>query len=271
MSDSRAIGVIDSGLGGLTVVRELHRLMPKERIYYFGDTASGLYGNRSDEWIHEATQRNASFLVDKDIKLLVVACSTMSSVAGTDRLVAADLDVPVIGSVQPGAKAAILRTAERKIGVIGTRATIRSQAFTRAVREIDGHMKVYGQACPLLVPLVDEGLVDNDIARLTAQYYLYRQVNIGIDCLVLACTHYPLLMEVIQETVGTRIQLIDSSLWLAKEAQDILIALNGLSGDPDGFGGSAYYFTDTNNLDDQPILSLLGTEMGIVEKVAAGE
>lgn len=268
MSDNRPIGVVDSGIGGISVVNEIHRLMPGESVYYLGDTAHAPYGNRSDQWIREKTLRNTAFLLGHDVKILVVACSTMSAVTGTDNIGKGYRDTPIIGSVQPSAKAAVLRTAEKKVGVIGTRASIRSGAFSKSISEFDKDVKVFEQACPLLSSLVDEGFVDNDIARLCTEYYLYRQVNIGIDCLILASTQYPLLMEVIQETVGTRIQLIDTALWLAKEVQDILIALNGLSDKKDtGIESSRFFLTDTTWGEELPISGLLGKDPSMFESV----
>jgi glutamate racemase len=153
--------------------------------------------------------------------------------------------VPVIGSILPGVRAAVLRTAEKKIGVIGTDAVIRSDAYLRAIHSIDSEIKVFGKACPLLVPLIEEGLIDFDVTRAAVQHYLYEMIDLGVDCLILGCTHYPLLIELFQGTVGTRIQLLDSSLWTAKEAQDILNVLDSFA--PEGKDGkvvSKYYATD---------------------------
>ncbi len=225
MSDERPIGVLDSGIGGLTVAREIVRMMPDERIIYLGDTARFPYGNRSDESIRSLALQGAETLLARDIKLLVIACNTISAVAleSIEKLAG---DVPVIGSVLPGARAAVLRTADRKIGVIGTRATIRSGAYGKAIRHLDGTIKIYETATPLLIPLAEEMMFDHDITRLTVQLYLYEMIDLGIDCLILGCSYYPLLFEAIQETVGTRIQVIDSAIWTAKEAQDILSALD---------------------------------------------
>ena len=198
---------------------------------------------------------------------MVVACNTVSSVALEDiRQVARD--IPVIGVVSPGARAAVLRTAERKIGVIGTVATIRTQSYTRAMHEIDARITVFGKACPLFVPLVEEGLFNSDISRLAAQHYLYDIVNSDIDCLILGCTHYPLLMEVIQSTVGNRIQLIDSALWTAKEAQDILVALNAQCAAPKGGLERSRFFVSDCTPDFERLAAMfLGTPLPLVERV----
>jgi glutamate racemase len=244
VSDSRPIGVFDSGLGGLTVVRELFRLMPNERVVYLGDTARCPYGVRSHEAIRTFGMQDAQFLMSMDIKMLIVACNTVSSVA-LDHIRDSAQETPVIGVVLPGCKSAVLRTAEKKIGVIGTSATIRTGAYPKTIRSIDSQIKVYGKACPLFVPLAEEGLQHSHIARAVAQYYLYELVDTGIDCLILGCTHYPLLMEVIQETVGNSIQVLDSAFWTAKEAQDILSALSATAErGADGPGGSGFYVTD---------------------------
>lgn len=229
MSDSRPIGVLDSGIGGLTVVREIVRLMPREQIIYLGDTAHSPYGNRSVEAIRSFALQGAETLFARGVKLLVVACNTISAVA-LETIERHAQDVPVIGAVLPGARAAVLRTADRKIGVIGTRATIRSGTYRQAINRIDGSIKVYETATPLLVPLIEEMMFDHEITRLTAQFYLYEMIDLGVDCLILGCSYYPLLFEVIQGTVGTRMQIIDSALWTAKEVQDILNALDLYSG-----------------------------------------
>jgi glutamate racemase len=267
MSDNRAIGCFDSGLGGLTVVRELIRLMPGERIVYLGDTARVPYGGRSDDTICTFGMQDAYFLLNEDIKLLVVACNTVSSVA-LDHIERSVKDIPVVGVVQPGARAAALRTAERKIGVIGTSATIRAGAYSRAIHSFDRDIKVFGKACPLFVPLVEEGLHGHDIARLTVQHYLAEMLDLNIDCIILGCTHYPLLMPVIQEMVGMRTHLLDSALWTAKEVQDILMALNGFSDRREGgMEESRFLITDLTPRFKDLAASFLGTPLPQVEQV----
>lgn len=244
MSDTRPIGILDSGLGGLTVVKEIQRLMPGERIIYIGDTARGPYGGHSEEIIRRHATEMAEYLMKMDVKMLISSCNTVSSVA-LEHIERTCKDTPVIGVVLPGARAAVLRTAERKIGVVGTEMTIRSNAYTRAIQSLDSSLKVYGKSCPLFVPIVEEKMLNHDITRVVTQYYLYEMIDLGIDCIILGCSHYPLLMETIQGTVGTRIQLIDSALWTAKEVQDILTALKGFN--PEQSGGykhSRFLVTD---------------------------
>ena len=244
MSDTRPIGVFDSGLGGLTVVRELFRLMPGERIVYLGDTARCPYGGRSEGTIRTFGLQDAQLLMEMDIKLLVAACNTVSSVA-LDHIERNVKDTPVVGVVLPGARAAAQRTVERKVGVIGTSATIRAGAYTRAIQTLDPSIVVFGKACPLFVPLVEEGLINHEITRLAVQHYLKELLEKGTDCIILGCTHYPLLIQAIQEFVGIRTHLVDSALWTAKEVQNILMALGALS--PERSGGleaSRFMVTD---------------------------
>jgi len=271
MSDSRPIGVFDSGLGGLTVAKEIFRLMPNERIIYLGDTARVPYGSKSEETICRFGLQDARVLMDMDVKLLIVACNTVSSVA-MDYLREHIKDIPVIGVVLPGARAAALRSAEKKIGVIGTAATIRSGSYAKAIHNIDPSIKVYGKPCPLFVPLVEEGLIDNDITRMTVQHYLYEIVELGVDCLILGCTHYPILMEVIQSTVGTRIELVDSALWTAKEAQSILQAMAMSAGDDiNGLQSSKFLVSDITPNFESVAEALLGSSLPGIEKVSVEE
>jgi glutamate racemase len=268
MSDTRPIGVFDSGLGGLTVVRELIRLMPGERIVYLGDTARCPYGGRSEETISMFGMQDARLLMDMDIKLLVVACNTVSSVA-LDYIQKNIKEIPVVGVVLPGARAAAVRTAERKVGVIGTAATIRAGAYVRAIHAQDAAIKVYGKACPLFVPLVEEGLLDHEITRLTVQYYLAELLDIGVDCIILGCTHYPLLLQTIQEHVGTRTHCVDSALWTAKEVQDILTALGDISTEKEGgLAASRFLVTDFTPRFRELAASFLGASLPSVERVA---
>ena len=271
MGDSRAIGVFDSGLGGLTVVNELVRLMPNERIIYLGDTARVPYGGRSHDTIRQYGLQDARVLMEMDIKLLIVACNTVSSVA-LDYLEQRIKDIPVIGVVLPGAKAAVSKTSEKKVGVIGTMATVGSGSYAKAIQDIDPSIKVYGKACPLFVPLVEEGLFDHDITKLTVKYYLDELLDLGVDCLVLGCTHYPLLTKVIQETAGSRIQLLDSALWTAKEAQNTLTALNALAPDNvDGFAMSRFMVSDLTPRFESLAQTLMGRQLPGIEKVSLDE
>jgi glutamate racemase len=201
--------VFDSGIGGLTVVHAIRELLPGEDLLYLGDTARYPYGTKSADTVLAYAFENADFLIEKGVKALVVACNTMSSVA-LDELVAR-YDVPVLGVIEPAVEEALSASRNRRIGVIATEATIASGAYTRALRAADPGVEVYTRACPLFVPLVEEGWVDNEVARRAAELYLASLRQSGIDTLILGCTHYPLLRRLIAAVVGRRVKLIDSS------------------------------------------------------------
>lgn len=214
------IGVFDSGIGGLTVVKQLKKMIPDERLVYFGDTARIPYGTRSSNLIKQYSLEDARFLLQYDIKMLVVACNTASSTALPS--LEEELDVPVIGVVRPGAEASVNVTKNKKIGVIGTAATINSSSYTKHIIKSLSHVQVFGRACPLLVSLVEEGWLDTEVTRLTLHTYLDDMIKEDIDTLILGCTHYPLLHETIQEVVGENVALIDSGEETAKAVKKML-------------------------------------------------
>ena len=220
MSDSRPIGVFDSGIGGLTVVKALRDLLPNENIFYLGDTARVPYGPKSPETVQRYAVELAGMLMQKNAKALVVACNTVSSVALP--LLVKKFSVPVIGVIEPGARAALQATRNRHIGVIGTRATIRSGAYENALRALNVHVRVSSVACPLLVPLIEEGLLDDKLTDLTIERYLNPMVADGIDTLVLGCTHYPLLTRAIARSLGDKIEIVDSAMNCARAVKDLL-------------------------------------------------
>src|SRR6185503_2757211 len=187
----KPIGVFDSGIGGLTVVKALRELLPNEDIFYVGDTARVPYGNKSAETVERYAIELASMLTQAHSKVIIVACNTVSSVAIPK--LRANVSVPVIGVIEPGAQAAIATTRNRHVGVIGTRATIRSGAYENALRALNVHVKVTSRACPLLVPLIEEGLLNDALTDQTIARYLDPMIADGIDTMVLGCTHYPLL------------------------------------------------------------------------------
>jgi glutamate racemase len=267
MADERPIGMFDSGIGGLTVAKEVFASMPGERIIYLGDMARCPYGGRSEETIRTFGLQDARFLVSKDIKMLIVACNTVSSVA-LDHIQKEINEIPVIGVVAPGARAAVSRTVAKRIGIIGTVATIRTKSYEKEIFRLDQTIKTYGKACPLFVPLVEEGLIDGEIARLVVQRYVYELINYGIDCLILGCTHYPLLLETIQSSVGAGIQLLDSAYWTAREAKDILSAMNMLSvKKTGGKEASAFFMTDITEGFPKNASAFLGGQLPNIEKV----
>lgn len=220
MSDKRPIGVFDSGVGGLTVVSQLCKILPGEDIVYFGDTARVPYGTKSKETITKFSVENAEFLMEKNVKLIVVACNTASSL-GLDFLKRC-FRVPLLGVIEPGAKGAIAATRNNRVGVVGTSATIASGAYEAAIHKIDPKISVYGCSCPLFVPLVEEGWLNKTVTHDIAMTYLAPMRRKNVDTLILGCTHYPLLKDTIQKTVGGKVVLIDSAREVAKEARAIL-------------------------------------------------
>lgn len=210
MKADQPIGIFDSGIGGLTVFSAIKRLLPNEDLVYLGDSARVPYGTKSPETVIRYSVQNTEFLKSKGVKVIVAACNTVSAVA-LPKLTEEFDDISIIGVVLPGAEAAIKSSKRRVIGVIGTQATISSEAYLRALKRLDKNVKVISQACPLFVPLVEEGWLDNEIAVKTAEYYLADIVGDGIDVLILGCTHYPLLKKTISKIVGPGLALVDSS------------------------------------------------------------
>lgn len=217
---TKPIGVFDSGLGGLTVARAIRARLPHEALVYFGDTARVPYGSKSQETIVRFTWEAIHFLRQHDVKCIVVACNTASALA-LPALVG-QVDVPLLGVITPGARAAAHATRAKKVGVIGTAATIASDVYTRAIRTLDPGITVYAQPCPLFVPLVEEGWDDRAATRLVVEEYLQPLRAARIDTLVLGCTHYPLLTALIQAYMGADVQLVDSATTCAHDLADLL-------------------------------------------------
>lgn len=225
MSDARPIGIFDSGVGGLTVVGEVRKLLPREEVVYFGDTARVPYGTKSKETVTRFSVENVEFLMKHNVKLVVVACNTASSLS-LDFLKRC-FRVPIIGVIEPGAKGAVSSTRRGRIGVIGTQATIASGAYEREIRKLRADAEVFSQGCPLFVPLVEEGWLDKDVTAEIASVYLAPLKKKRVDTLVLGCTHYPLLKKVISKVMGRDVLLIDSAKEVAARVRDLLDA-NGL-------------------------------------------
>lgn len=238
MADNRPIGVFDSGLGGLTVVKELINTLPFEDIVYFGDTDRVPYGTKSNITIKKFAREDEAFLLSKDVKLIVAACGTVSSVASDT---AKNLPVPFVEVVSHACKSAVKSTKNKKIGVIGTAATINSGEHKRQILEICPDATVYCQSCTLFVPLVESGLTDeNDIIVLeTAKKYLTPLKEAGIDTLILGCTHYPLLSSAIKKVLGNEVTLINAGTSTATAVKEILEKSDLLN---DGKGGNVSYF-----------------------------
>ena len=234
------IGIFDSGIGGLTVLKEIIKKLPGENTVYLGDTARVPYGIRSPEIVLKYSIENAKFLITRGIKILVVACNTSSSVSLP--YLTKNLTIPVIGVVEPGAQAAVAHSKTKKIAVIGTETTISSNSYKKAIKSIDNSSEVVGIACPLFVPLVEEGWLNGDIVALTARKYLSGVRDYGVDTLVLGCTHYPMIKDVIADTV--KIPLIDSAVETAGEVSRTL-KINGMLRHNSGKATREFFVTDS--------------------------
>ena len=243
--DPRPIGVFDSGIGGLTAVREIFRQLPHESVVYFGDTARLPYGNKSKETVTRFSVEIASFLVRQNVKCIVVACNTASSHA----LEALRLrwELPVIGVIEPAAKAAVAQSPHGLIGVVGTLATVGSGAYLEAIHKLAPAANVLSRACPLFVPLVEEGWLDHHVTRLVAEEYLTELRAANLESLILGCTHYPLLAPLLHELMGPAVHLVDSGAEAARATAQLLAERGQLAGDPGARGPHHHFF-----LSDEP-------------------
>ena len=232
--DNRPIGVFDSGIGGLTIVNALAKILPHEKIVYVGDTARVPYGNKSTERIQQYSEEITRWLIQEECKIVVVACNTASSHA-LDNL-KSKFNIPIIGVIEPGVEASIYATQNNRIGVLGTYGTIRSDAYGQALRKLNKDISVINQACPLFVPLVEEGWVSGEVPETIAKTYLENIVASDVDTLILGCTHYPLLKPTINKVININMKLVDSGDTTAAVVQSVinefqLYPENGKSGD----------------------------------------
>lgn len=264
MSNGKPIGIFDSGIGGLTVLKEIFRELPNESTIYLGDTARVPYGIRSPETVTRYSFENTRFLFSKDIKVLVIACNTASSVSL--EAIKNSVSIPVVGVIEPGAKAAVSSTRNKKVGVIGTEATIRSNSYTQAIETIDKDIEVFSLPCPLFVPLVEEGWTDGSIAEIIADTYLMDIKYKGIDTLVLGCTHYPLLKKVLSKVMGEKVNLIDSAIETAKEIRTVLKGLSLLRTDT-GDVIRNFYVTDSPERFVKVGEKFLGEKIEYIKKI----
>lgn len=214
------IGVFDSGVGGLTVAREIMRQLPDENIIYFGDTARVPYGSKSKDNIIRFSRQIIRFLETKRVKAIVVACNTASALALD--VVKGEFDVPVIGVIVPGARAAVKETRSKKIGVVGTEGTIRSHTYTEVIHEMEPDASVIGKPCPLFVPLVEEGFIKHHVTDEIIEYYLDEMKNSDIDTMILGCTHYPLLRSRIMKYFGDDVQIVNPAYETAMDLKALL-------------------------------------------------
>lgn len=226
MDCHHAIGLLDSGVGGLTVVSEIFSKLPAERIVYFGDTARMPYGPRPHGEVRMFARQIIRFLETQDVKLVIVACN--SATAAGLPIYQGEFNLPVLGVIEPGVRAALAHTRTKRVGVIGTAGTIASRAYEESIQRADPRVEVFSQACPLFVLIVENGLVDTPEAARVAEEYLRPMRDAGVDALILGCTHYPLMSHVIQDVMGPAVKLISSAQETAMEARDILLRL-GLS------------------------------------------
>ena len=224
---NKPIGVFDSGIGGLTVAKEILRVLPNESLVYLGDTARVPYGPRGKEVITKFALEMARFLLNREVKFLVVACNTISSVCFD--AIEKECSVPVLGVVKPAVREALATTKTGSIGIIGTRATIDSGFYEKEIKKLRPEIKVVAVSCPLFVPIAEEGLADHQVTEIIAREYLAPFLDANIDTLILGCTHYPILRGVIQEKVGDAVTLIDSARPTAKELKRLLVSNNLLS------------------------------------------
>ena len=259
MADNRPIGVFDSGLGGLTVLKEIEKALPCESIVYFGDTGRVPYGNKSDETIKMYARQDEEFLLKQGVKYIVAACGTVSSVA---KDTASDIPVPFMGVVETAVRDAVATTKNGKIGVIGTEATINNGAHKREIAKLFPKAKVYTKACPLFVPLVEEGLfsLEDKIVVETAERYLGGMVDSGIDTLILGCTHYPLLSDVINSVTKGKVKLINTGISTAAALKQELTERNMLREDKTPPTRS-FYLSDKTVAFSRVAEILLGSEI----------
>ena len=236
------VGVFDSGVGGLTVAREIMRNLPSEKIVYFGDTARVPYGSKSKETVIRYSRQIIRFLQEQQVKAIVVACNTASAFALDT--VRDEFDIPIIGVIESGAKVAAARTRNKRVGIIGTVGTVGSGIHAQYLKKLDPGITVFGKACPLFVPLVENGFIqpDNEITIKVAQTYLQPMIENEVDTLILGCTHYPLIRPVIDRLLRSRVTLIDSGAQVARWAQTLLTREDMLGA---GNGGAEYYVSDS--------------------------
>jgi len=263
------LGVFDSGLGGLTVVRALRAALPHEDIVYLGDTARVPYGTKGPGTVTRYALTCANHLVARGVKAIVIACNTVSAVA-PERL-RVELDLPVLGVIEPGARAAAEATKVFKVGVLATAGTIASGAYPRALSACSTRIETYGQAAPLLVPLAEEGWTDGDVPRLAARRYLEPLARAGVDVIVLGCTHYPLLYPVIEAEakalLGEHVQIIDSARAVAREVASFLEGRALLRDASLGEGSVKLVVTDLPKSFDETASRFLGSDVGGAEQV----
>ena len=240
MHKDAPIGVFDSGVGGLTVAREIMRQIPNEKIIYFGDTARVPYGSKSQKTVTRYSEQIVRFLRTFQVKTIVVACNTASAYA-LDTL-EKDIDIPIVDVIKPGAKMATEVTRNGRIGVIATEATISSQMYTKYITNLNRSITIYEKACPLFVPLVEEGLWEDPVTDEIVRRYLTELIDIDIDTLILGCTHYPLIRSTLRRIIGDKVTLVNPAYETAVELRQLLSEMNILNEETPGLGSNQYQF-----------------------------
>jgi len=259
----RSIGVFDSGVGGLTVAKELIHQLPSENIIYFGDTARVPYGIKSKETVIRFSIENILFLLKHDVKLICVACNTVSSFALP--VIKNHFRIPIVGVISPGVREAVYATQNKRIGVIGTKGTIKSRSYELEIKQLAPDVKVTAVACPLFVPFVEEGWLREDVVVDVAKRYLKPLKDAGVDTLILGCTHYPLLKPVIQKIIGNNVTLIDSAKQVAVEVKNILSREDLLS--KNGKGKHEFFVSDNPEWFSDLAQRFLGQPVKNVKKI----
>jgi glutamate racemase len=265
---SKPLGVFDSGVGGLTVVKALKKILPNEDIIYFGDTARVPYGTKSQTTITQFAMQDTKFLIERNVKMIIVACHSVSSVCLDD--LKKTFDLPIIGVIEPGAKAAVRSTKNNRIGVIGTHATILSGAYERAIKKLSKEVEIIAKATPLFVPLAEEGWVNNAITYQIAKAYLAPMIEENTDTLLLGCTHYPLLKATISKVFKNKVKIVDASLETALETKVILENYN-LSNSAQKKQTMRFYLSDLTPNFSEISRRFLGSELDEVFRASLSE
>jgi len=261
---NKAIGIFDSGIGGLTVAAEIFKILPNENVIYFGDTGRYPYGPRSPEIVRRFARQDVNFLLEKGVKFIVIACNTASA-AALD-YIKKIYNIPMIGVIEPGASAAIASTKNRRVGVIGTTGTINSSSYTKALINFDSSLKITVKACPLFVPIVEEAYTDRPAAKMIAEDYLADFRTKNIDTLILGCTHYPLMKKLIGSIVGTDVKLIDSAESTAVAAKQALTEADLLN-QKNSEGKKNFYVSDSPDKFKMIAKQFLGKRLSKVELI----
>ena len=261
---NKPIGIFDSGVGGLTVAAEIMNKLPDENIVYFGDVGRYPYGGRSKETIISFTRQDINFLLDHQVKFIIAACNSATA-AALDKVVG-EYDKDMLGVIEPGAKAAINYTSNNRVGIIGTVATIGSDSYAKAIQRLNPDVKVFSLACPLFVPLAEEGYIEKEATYLIARDYLKTLIDVDIDTLVLGCTHYPLLKGVIGDVMGDKVRLVDSAEETAREAASVL-SEKGLLRPKGGDVSHKFYVSDVPDKFSNVVKQFIGYSINNITRI----